>query len=321
MIYILIFGILFLLEFFYFKVADRFNIIDKPNERSSHTSLTLRGGGIIFYFGALAYFIYSGYQYPWFFLGLTLMTLVSFLDDILTLSNKIRLFIHFGSVLLMTYQLDLFSLPWYYLLITFIIVVGVINAYNFMDGINGITACYSISVTCLLMIVNSKISFVDQKLLSFSLIAVLVFSFFNFRKTAKTFAGDVGSVAIAYILLFAIGALIINTGNLIYILFLTVYGIDAVWTIIRRLSLKENIFAAHRSHLYQYLGNEAGVNKLLISFLYGLIQFLIGLSVIWISNYDLSIQVIYAVSLLVGISIVYLIIKSFVIKNFVLNKV
>jgi len=321
MIYILIFGILFLLEFFYFKVADRFNIIDKPNERSSHTSLTLRGGGIIFYFGALAYFIYSGYQYPWFFLGLTLMTLVSFLDDILTLSNKIRLFIHFGSVLLMTYQLDLFNLPWYYLLITFIIVVGVINAYNFMDGINGITACYSISVTCLLMIVNSKISFVDQKLLSFSLIAVLVFSFFNFRKTAKTFAGDVGSVAIAYILLFAIGALIINTGNLIYILFLTVYGIDAVWTIIRRLSLKENIFAAHRSHLYQYLGNEAGVNKLLISFLYGLIQFLIGLSVIWISNYDLSIQVIYAVSLLVGISIVYLIIKSFVIKNFVLNKV
>jgi hypothetical protein len=113
--------------------------------------------------------------------------------------------------------------------------------------------------------------------------------------------------------------LIIKTGNLIYILFLTVYGIDAVWTIIRRLSLRENIFEAHRSHLYQYLGNEAGVNKLLISFLYGLIQFIIGLSVIWMSNYDLSIQVIYAVSLLVGISIVYLIIKNFVIKKFVLK--
>src|SRR5690606_19826955 len=118
-----------------------FNIVDKPNQRSSHTSITLRGGGVVFYFGALAYFFYSGFEYPWFFLGLTLMTLVSFLDDILSLSNKIRLIVHFVSVILMAYQLDVFTLQWYYLLFTFIIVVGVINAYNFMDGINGITAC------------------------------------------------------------------------------------------------------------------------------------------------------------------------------------
>lgn len=318
--YFVLFILLFALELLYFKIANKYNIIDKPNLRSSHTSFTLRGGGIIFYFGAIAYFIYSGYQYPWFFLGLTLMTLISFLDDILTLSNKIRLLIHFGSVLLMAYQLDMFNLPWYYLLITFIVVVGVINAYNFMDGINGITACYSLALGALLMLVNAQINFVDQRLLRYTLISVLVFSFFNFRSKAKTFAGDVGSVAIAYIFLFALGELIIMTGNLIYILFLTVYGIDAVWTIIRRLSLKENIFEAHRSHLYQYLGNEAGVNKLLISFLYGLIQFIIGWSVIWISNYDLITQVIYAISLLVGISIVYLTIKDFVIKNFVLNK-
>ena len=209
--YVVLFILLFVLELLYFKVADKYNIIDKPNLRSSHTSITLRGGGIIFYFGAIAYFIYSGYQYPWFFLGLTLMTLVSFLDDILTLSNKIRLLIHFSSVLLMAYQLDLFNLPWYYLLITFIVVVGVINAYNFMDGINGITACYSIAVVLLLMIVNDQVNFVDQRLLSYSLIAVLVFSFFNFRVKAKTFAGDVGAVAIAYILLFALGALITPT--------------------------------------------------------------------------------------------------------------
>src|SRR5690606_32808132 len=270
MIYILVLIVLLLLELFYFKVADRYNIIDKPNDRSSHSSITLRGGGVVFYFGVLIYFIYSGFQYPWFFIGLTLMTLISFLDDMLTLSNKIRLLIHFGSVLLMAYQLELFELPWYYLLITFIVVVGVINAYNFMDGINGITACYSLAVGGLLMIVNLEVIFIDQNLLAFSLIGVLVFSIFNFRYKAKTFAGDVGSVAIAYILLFGLGALIIQTGNLIYILFLTVYGIDSVWTIIRRLKLKENIFEAHRSHLYQYLGNEAGVNKLLISFLYGL---------------------------------------------------
>ncbi|MGX1639430.1 MraY family glycosyltransferase [Sphingobacterium sp. NPDC055431] len=315
--YLVLFILLFFLELFYFKVALKFNIIDKPNLRSSHTTITLRGGGVIFYLGAIAYFFYSGYQYPWFFLGLTLMTLVSFLDDILTLSNKIRLFIHFGSVLLMAYQLDVFSLPWYYLLITFIVIVGVINAYNFMDGINGITASYSIVVATLLIIVNCNIAFVDQRLLSYSLIALLVFSFFNFRIKAKTFAGDVGSVSIAYILLFALGALIIKTGNLIYILFLTVYGVDTVWTIIRRLTLKENIFEAHRSHLYQYLGNEVGVNKLLVSCSYAILQFLIGLSVIWISSYQFELQLIFAGSLLFGVSLVYLIIKRLVIKKYV----
>lgn len=317
MTYLIVFIVLFALELLYFKVADRFNIIDKPNERSSHTTITLRGGGIIFYFGALAYFVYSGFQYPWFFLGLTLMTLVSFADDIITLSNKIRLLIHFASVFLMAYQLHLFDMPWYYLLITFIVVVGVINAYNFMDGINGITACYSLAVGALLMMVNHQLGFIDQNLLAFTLLAVLVFAFFNFRNNAKCFAGDVGSVAIAFILLFALGALIIQTGNLIYILFLTVYGIDAVWTILRRLYLKENIFEAHRSHLYQFLANEAGVNKLAVSFLYALLQFLIGILVIQFADSSAIVQWVFAVSLLLGMSIMYLILKTYVINKFV----
>lgn len=317
MIYLLVLIALFILELMYFKVADRFNIIDKPNERSSHSSITLRGGGVVFYFGVLIYFIYSDFQYPWFFIGLTLMTLVSFLDDIFTLSNKIRLLIHFSSVLLMAYQLDLFGMPWYYLLIGFIVVVGVINAYNFMDGINGITACYSLAVGALLMIVNQQVNFIAQDLLFFSLLGVLVFAFFNFRTKAKCFAGDVGSVAIAYILLFALGLLILKTGNLIYILFLVVYGIDAVWTIIRRLMHKENIFEAHRSHLYQFLGNEAGVNKLLISFLYGVTQFGIGYLVIQFSKETLQTQLIFSAILIALLSIIYLLLKTYIIKRYV----
>ncbi|MNT16648.1 putative undecaprenyl-phosphate N-acetylglucosaminyl 1-phosphate transferase [compost metagenome] len=245
------------------------------------------------------------------------MTAVSFLDDVFTLSNKIRLVIHFSSVLLMTYQLDLFSMPWYYLLITFIIVVGVINAYNFMDGINGITACYSLAVGALLMIANDQNHFIEQDLLIYSLMGVLVFAFFNFRTKAKCFAGDVGAVAIAFILLFALGALIIKTGNVIYILFLSVYGIDAVWTIVRRLLKKENIFEAHRSHLYQYLGNEAKVNKLAISFSYGLIQFIVGLIVILFSQQSVVTQLVFSICLLVGMSALYLILKTYIIKKYV----
>jgi len=317
MTYLIVFIVLFALELLYFKIADRFNIIDKPNERSSHSTITLRGGGVVFYFGALAYFIWSGFQYPWFYLGLTMMTIVSFLDDVFTLSNKIRLLVHFASVLLMAYQLNIFSMPWYFLIITFIIVVGVINAYNFMDGINGITACYSLAVGGLLMLVNKQLDFIPQQLLVFSLLGILVFTFFNFRTKAKCFAGDVGSVAIAYILLFALGALILKTGNLIYILFLSVYGIDAVWTIIRRLMLKENIFEAHRSHLYQYMGNEAGINKLLISFLYGIIQLGIGLVVIQFSNKSYDTQLYFSLGLLFVLSVVYLILKKYIITSYV----
>ncbi|MFD1771532.1 MraY family glycosyltransferase [Sphingobacterium suaedae] len=315
--YVIALMLLSVLEVIYFKLADKFNIIDKPNQRSSHTTITLRGGGVIFYFAALFYFVLSGFQYPWFFLGLTLMTVVSFLDDVFTLSNKIRLLIHFGSVLLMANQLDIFAMPWYYLLITFVVVVGVINAYNFMDGINGITACYSLAVGGLLMLVNREVNFVAQDLLAYTMLGVLVFTFFNFRTKAKCFAGDVGSVAIAYILLFVLGALIIKTGNLIYFLFLAVYGVDAVWTIIRRLYLRENIFEAHRSHLYQFLGNEAKVNKLMISFLYGAVQFVIGWAVIQVAEKDLNTQFLFAAVLLIGLSSVYLIVKQYIIKKYV----
>lgn len=317
MTYLIIFIVLLVLELLYFKLADRFNIIDKPNQRSSHATITLRGGGIVFYFGALVYFFTSGFDYPWFYLGLTMMTLISFLDDVFTLSNKIRLLIHFSSVLLMAYQLQLFDMPWYYLLLTFVIVVGVINAYNFMDGINGITACYSLAVGGLLMLVNYELHFIAQDLLSFSLIGVLVFAFFNFRTKAKCFAGDVGAVSIAYILLFALGTLIFKTGNLIYILFLSVYGIDTVWTIVRRLYLKENIFEAHRSHLYQFLGNEVGINKLHVSFLYAVIQITIGLLVIYLATLSTSVQIISSIVLLISLSIGYIGLKEWVLKKYV----
>lgn len=314
--FIIVLIILFLVELLYFKIAYKFNIIDKPNERSSHSQITLRGGGIIFYFGAFLFFIWSGFQFPWFFLGLTLMTIISFLDDVFTLSNKLRLIIHFSSVLLMAYELNLFSLPWYILVISFIFIVGVINAYNFMDGINGITASYSLAVVSLLMIVNQKIEFINNDLLSFSLLGILVFAFFNFRTKAKAFAGDVGSVAIAFILLFALGSLIFQTGNLVYVLFLVIYGIDAIWTIIRRLTKKENIFEAHRSHLYQYLGNEAKVNKLGISFFYGLLQFIIGYIVIIIANTTVSYQLYFSFGLLILLSVIYILLKNYIIKKY-----
>ena len=76
MYYVIILVLLFLTDLCDFRVADKFNIIDKPNERSSHSRITLRGGGIIFYFGALAYFLTNDWEYPWFILALSLITFI-----------------------------------------------------------------------------------------------------------------------------------------------------------------------------------------------------------------------------------------------------
>src|SRR5690606_33521376 len=123
-IYLLFF---LLIELLYFKIADRFNIIDKPNHRSSHDRITIRGGGVIFPIAVLVYSIVSGFQYPYFVVGLLAISLISFLDDILTLNNKVRLSVHLAAVLLLFLQWNLFSLSWYWLIIALIFVIATIN--------------------------------------------------------------------------------------------------------------------------------------------------------------------------------------------------
>ena len=269
MYYIIILVLLFVAELFYFRVADKFNIIDKPNERSSHSRITLRGGGIIFYFGALAYFLSNHWEYPWFMLALTLITFISFVDDVRSTSQGLRLVFHFTAMALMFYQWGLFSLSWWWIIIALIICTGIINAYNFMDGINGITGGYSLVILGALAYINSEITtFVEPVLINTVLCSVLVFCFFNFRKKAKCFAGDVGSVSIAFILLFLIGKLIIKTEDFSWIILLSVYGVDSVLTIIHRLMLHENIGLPHRKHMYQLMANELKIPHVGVSLIY-----------------------------------------------------
>ncbi|MFD2161881.1 glycosyltransferase family 4 protein [Paradesertivirga mongoliensis] len=277
-------GILFLLvflEFLYFGLADRYNIIDKPNARSSHTSITLRGGGIIFPLAALLFYICFSFQYPYFLLGLTAIATISFLDDLHTLNNKIRIVIHLIAVGLVFYQWAFFIYPWYWILVISVVVIGTINAYNFMDGINGITGSYSLIAIASLYYINQYvISFTSSDLLIVIGLALLIFNYFNFRKKARCFAGDVGSVSIAFIIIFLIGQLILESQNLFYILLLLVYGLDAVSTILFRLIRKENIFEAHRSHFYQYLANERKWSHLWVSGLYFALQLIVNITLI-----------------------------------------
>jgi len=270
---LLIFVLLVSSIFAYFKIADYYNIIDKPNERSSHKYITRRGGGIIFYIGALLYFLFYGFCYPLFALGLTFIAIISFLDDIKTVNSKLRILVHFTAMLLMFYDCGLYSLPWYFTLAALIVSTGIINAYNFMDGINGITGGYGLVVMASFWYINNNLTpFIDNNIIYVISLSLLVFNFFNFRKRAKCFAGDVGSVSIAFIIVFLLGKLIVQTQDLTYIIILLVYGVDSILTIVHRIILKENIFVAHRKHLYQIMSNELHIPHIYVSMVYMAIQ-------------------------------------------------
>lgn len=286
MYYLIILVLLFVAELFYFRVADKFNIIDQPNERSSHSRITLRGGGIIFYFGALAYFLTNDWEYPWFILALSLITFISFVDDIRSTSQGLRLVFHFSAMALMFYQWGLFSLSWCWIIIALIVCTGIINAYNFMDGINGITGGYSLIILGALAYINEEmVSFAEPALIYTVLCSVVVFCFFNFRRKAKCFAGDVGSVSIAFILLFLIGKLILKTEDFSWMILLVVYGVDSVLTIIHRLMLHENIGLPHRKHMYQLMANELKIPHVVVSLVYMAVQAIVIIGYIYCQNW------------------------------------
>lgn len=283
MIYAIIGVLLLLLELAYFRVADHYNIIDKPNQRSSHTSVTLRGGGIVFLFGMWLYAAFFGLQYLWFLLGLTVIGGISFIDDVRSLPDSVRLVAQFIAMFLMFYQFGILNLSdWWMVIVALIVCVGIINAYNFMDGVNGITGGYSIAVILPLIYLNLKLNFISMPYLYVAGISLLVFCFFNFRKKAKCFAGDVGSISMAFIILFALGNLILTTGNFAYIVFLAVYGADTVLTICHRIKLHENLGQAHRKHAYQIMANELKIPHVLVSLLYMALQLIISAGLIFI---------------------------------------
>ena len=309
--YIVLFILFIAIELIYFKIADKFDIIDKPNARSSHTAVTLRGGGIIFPV-AVIIACFLGYVSWEIAVAVTLVGTISFIDDIKPLSQWPRFASHVIAVSLVFYDLNLFSEAIWLLPIIFVLMIGWMNAFNFMDGINGITVLYSL--IAILSFAVLPVNQVDLPLLITMGLSGLVFGIFNVRKKAKTFAGDVGSISMALFLGFLMIKTIIETQQLGFILFFSVYGIDAVITIINRLTKRENIFQAHRSHLYQYLANEKGLPQVLIAISYALIQLFINVSVIYMDK--ISCLSIYVVGLLLAsFTLIYIVIRKLVLRQ------
>ena len=281
-VYLLALVILVALELLYFRIADRCNIVDKPELRSSHTRVTLRGGGIVFLMAAWLWAAFFGLQYPWFMAGLTVVACVSFVDDISSVSNEVRLVAQFMAVFLLLLEPGLLPGLYWWVPIVAVVCVGILNAYNFMDGINGITGGYSLAVLLPLLAVNHREVFIDQHLLVIILISVLIFCFFNFRKRARCFAGDVGAVSIAFILVYAIARLIRQTGDFSWLMLLAVYGVDSVLTIVHRILLREHLGQAHRKHAYQIMANELAIPHVVVSLIYAGLQLIVSAGLLFL---------------------------------------
>ncbi|GAB3894465.1 MraY family glycosyltransferase [Spirosoma agri] len=299
-------------ELLYLRVARHFGIVDTPNERSAHTGLAIiRGGGVLFWMAALVAFVHSGFVYAYFFAGLTLVAVVSFLDDLRSLAYQYRIGAHLVAVGLLLYQLD-YPMPAFWVIGLLLLAgAGILNAYNFMDGINGITAFYSLVTvgTLWYTTLQPASSQVIDSLLPNTFVALLVFSYFNARNQAICFAGDVGSMSLAFIVLYALAQFMITKQTWLPILFLAVYGVDSGLTIGQRLYRRQNIFRAHNLHLFQLLVHKRHWPHLRVATLYSLIQVAINLLVLQALTWSFVGQTMTAV-VVVGLLIsVYVVVK------------
>lgn len=213
-------------------------------------------------------------------------------------------------------------IPLMILLVALFVCVGATNVINFMDGINGITGGYSLAVLIPLALINGERLMINESLVVVTILSVLVFCIFNFRPKgkAKCFAGDVGSIGIAFILLFLIGRVIIATGDVTYLIFLLVYGVDGCLTICHRIMLHENLGEAHRKHAYQLMANELKMSHVTVSLIYMGLQLVVSLGFIgmtWVmndnDNYNEYIVVahwVYLIVALVVLAVAYVLFKK-----------
>ena len=312
--YILITAVLIIGIIIYLKMAEKWSIIDQPNSRSSHLVVTKRGGGIIYLIALVIYMISSNFNMPSIIICGLLLGIMGFIDDVKNLDFKIKLIF---QCLTIGYFLSTGSyngLEWYLLILMFFLIISSINILNFMDGINGLTILYSLSFLISFYIINAHIiAFTDSNFLLIVILSNLIIGYFNIRKKAVCFLGDVGAITMGFIYAVLTITLILKTNSLSPLILFLVYFLDSGWTIVERLLAKENIFHPHRKHLYQLLVNEYKLSHLLVASIYFSIQALINIT--WLLNYEKDLSPIILISIFGIFSVIYLLTKKIVNKK------
>jgi Fuc2NAc and GlcNAc transferase len=235
--------------------------MDIPNDRSSHTVATPRGGGIAiiisFFIGIIYLYFMDEISQKLFFLLLTSLpiVIVSLVDDIMTLSSKIRFLVQLFCAIIALFIIGgvnsidfiLFEINgWWINIIAVISIIWITNLYNFLDGIDGYAGSQAVIAGIgSYLILNNTVGLLLA-------ICSLGFLFFNWPK-ASIFMGDVGSATLGFI--FAVLCFYdTSNGNIfVWLILLSLFWFDATLTLIRRYKNKEKITQAHKKHAYQRL--------------------------------------------------------------------
>jgi len=264
MLYILLFIFSFILTYFIKNYAIKKSLVAEVNERSSHTTPTPHGGGVaiaLTWFSGISYLYYIDNINNSFYFALMvgiIISVVSYIDDLVELSPKVRLITQAMSALLGLYFLGGFSeMNFLYFSIenqiftnvfAFLMIVWFINLYNFLDGIDGYAGSEAVFFG-----LASFFLFGDNIFLVL-VASTLGFLLWNWDK-AKIFMGDVGSTLLGYnIAIFTIYYTNQESSNfLIWIILFGVFWFDATFTLWRRFKNKEELSKAHKKHAYQRL--------------------------------------------------------------------
>jgi UDP-N-acetylmuramyl pentapeptide phosphotransferase/UDP-N-acetylglucosamine-1-phosphate transferase len=276
----------------YIKIAHFFKIYDHPVGRSSHINRTITGFGIFVLFGLLVFSIAFPYTLKgYFIIGLLLIGLVSYMDDLFFIKHFIRLIFQIFALVLMAIELPFSYMlieKWPLIIAIVILGIGVLNAFNFMDGINGMLGLNTLVILLSFLWLNSnsidlkgnEVTFIKNEFLYTYIIGISIFLGLNLRRKAIVFAGDTGSIALAFIILYLMMNLIFKTGNFAYLLLFSVFGIDAGLTVIFKLLLRENIFVPHRDFLFKKLVHVGKYKHVNIAIIYASLQALVSIIVI-----------------------------------------
>jgi Fuc2NAc and GlcNAc transferase len=307
--------------------AHKRQILDHPNERSSHVMPTPRGGGlaIVLLVTGTAIASIKEADFNHVIVYIVCGIVIAFLgwrDDISSLSPKIRFIVQGLVAAVSIYVLGYFksvTIPLFGelqlgvvgIIITFLWILGLINAYNFMDGIDGMAGGVALAGVCAWMFLSANMGNNFVFWISFAIAASSLGFLFHNWSPAKIFMGDVASTFLGYT--FAVLPLLsadeggdaLMLGTLIMWTFI----MDAGVTFIRRGLKRENVFAAHRTHLYQRLV-ASGYKHATISLLYIFLTLLAGfLSYAW------SLGQVYAPPLIIiGLPLIWIFLSRYVSK-------
>ena len=248
----------------------------------------MTGMGLVLVCAFMFYGFSTGFTLPdYFVIGVLMLATVSFIDDLIFLKHSLRFLFQIVALLLMLWQLPITSQNQELLVLAcagLIFGIGVINAFNFMDGINGMLLLNCFVILGSFFYLNefvedaagNPLNFTDSNFILSMMIAVAIMAFLNVRNKAVAFMGDVGSMTISIIILYLMYSLLLATGNYIYLLLFSIFGIDAGLTVGYKLILRQNIFVPHRDFLFKRLVHIARFPHLKVSIGYALVQLFIN---------------------------------------------